>query len=72
MVAAPEALERPLRLVRLEPRAFVGDGDPREAVVALDVDRDPAFGRAVAPAVLDEILDRPLEGRSIPTHDDRL
>ena len=44
-MAAPEALERPLRLVRLQPRALVGDRDPREPVVALDVDRDPAFGR---------------------------
>src|SRR5713226_3192846 len=70
-MAAPEAPEGPLRLVGLEPWAFVGHGQPRQPVAAFDGNRDPAVRRPVPAAVLEEIVDRASEGSSVPAYSDR-
>ena len=68
MAASPEALERPLRFVRLQPGAFVADRHPRQPVGSLDPQCDPAVRRAVVAAVLNEVVDRALERRPVPPH----
>src|SRR6266536_1706449 len=59
--AAPEACEGPLRLLRYEPRAFVGDGQAGNPVLLLGADRDPAAFRPVELGVPDEVRERTLE-----------
>src|SRR2546422_213411 len=72
MVSAPEALEGELSLVGLKPWPFVGNGQPGDPVVAFDGNRDAAVRRSVAPAVLEEIVDRAFERSSVSAHPDRV
>src|SRR6266536_1826854 len=56
--AAPEACEGPLRLLRYEPRAFVGDGQAGNPVLLLGADRDPAAFRPVELGVPDDVREQ--------------
>ena len=61
MVAAPEALERPLPVGRVEARPLVTDGDEREPSDGRTVTVMRAACRTVQAAFCTRFADRPLE-----------
>src|SRR5207245_7539670 len=72
VLPAPEALERARGLVGLEPPSLVADGEPRDSVLSHGADRDAAAFRTVVERVLDEVVERPLERRTVSAHSHRL